>query len=71
MSLGDGVLVPDVGTQWVLVPNVARGVIWKLIWTGTERTRRWGRAGGVVDMSAESEPVSGLWRESGEDESFM
>jgi hypothetical protein len=70
VSLGDGVDVPDVGAKSGLVGGVVRGVIRKLSWIGTERTRRRGRAGGGVDMTAESPRVSKLWRESGGNGSF-
>jgi len=47
----DGVVVPDVGTKKVFVPDVVRGVIWKFMCTGTERTRRCGLGDGDVAIA--------------------
>ena len=49
-SLDEGVVVPDVGTFWGRGVRGVMGVIWKFIWIGTERTRRWGRGDGDVDI---------------------
>ena len=50
MSAGEGVAVPDVGVKTHFARDEAKGVMWKFSCTGTERTRRWGRGVGDVDM---------------------
>jgi hypothetical protein len=49
VSLEEGVAVPDVGAGGWVDRDVS-GVIWKFSWIGTERTRRWGRGVGDVDI---------------------
>jgi hypothetical protein len=50
VSAGEGVAEPDVGVKTHFARDEAKGVMWKFSCTGTERTRRWGRGVGDVDM---------------------